>query len=325
MSAETPKSFQLSERNLKAALAPVSKELGGTDRSRLEAIVPLFKGEPLAKASLGDCLHKLFPGVETDKALTDFRAFRSRLNGNAQDAARPGEAPVIFEIDTKKGDVMQREVWFLGPDPADSQAAQFSEVGTSDLQPEAERVPLRAQPYQGIDLRTKIAIAFLSYAHDDKELVDDLWERVVKELHGIEDYTFEYWVDDRLLTGEDWHARIKDRVEGSHIGVLMASPSFLASDYIMEHEAPAFLDAQTKRIAFPAAIAGIDFDNMPEEFGSTQIFGYSPGPNDKRLNYAECTEEQKRAFAKDLGPRYRTPDPAARRICRAIANFKWLS
>ncbi len=60
----------------------------GTDRGRLEDIVPLFKGEPLAKASLGDCLHKVFPGVDTDKALTDFRAFRSRLNGNAQDAAR---------------------------------------------------------------------------------------------------------------------------------------------------------------------------------------------------------------------------------------------
>src|SRR5262245_54062737 len=86
----------VSEAKLRALLPPVLEELRATDRSRLEALLPLFA--PEGKARLSECLKTAFPGKSEKPALDGFKVFRSAINK----AALIAKVSAQFCVDTDK-------------------------------------------------------------------------------------------------------------------------------------------------------------------------------------------------------------------------------
>lgn len=74
---------KLRGKALRDAAGPWREELGKSDRERLDALVELSVGDDI---QLSDCLARLFPEMDTQKAQAALTSFRKRLN----DAANPG-------------------------------------------------------------------------------------------------------------------------------------------------------------------------------------------------------------------------------------------
>ena len=86
---------------------------------------------------------------------------------------------------------------------------------------------------------------FMSYAHVDNES-DDLKQRwldrflqFLSPLVRQEDLTV--WSDKEIKIGDDWHERIQAQLKAAKAVVLLVSPAYLASDYIVTNELPVLL------------------------------------------------------------------------------------
>jgi hypothetical protein len=79
---------------------------------------------------------------------------------------------------------------------------------------------------------------FVSYSHDDEKWKDRLLSNLrVLERQGAADI----WDTSELPAGADWSQEIEKAIRLSDIAVLLISPSFLASDFIVTKELPALL------------------------------------------------------------------------------------
>jgi len=79
---------------------------------------------------------------------------------------------------------------------------------------------------------------FLSWAHADHALKEDLVSRLRPRLKIAKRYNFTWWEDSLLHPGEEWGKGIDSRFEEGDYIVQLVSPSFLASDFIRNHEIP---------------------------------------------------------------------------------------
>lgn len=97
-----------------------------------------------------------------------------------------------------------------------------------------KRIPL---DYMSINLlsdnnKRKLRV-FFSYSHKDERYRDEL------EIHMAmlkRSGRIETWHDRKIVAGEDWDAKIKHELENADLVLLMISPDFLNSNYIMEQE-----------------------------------------------------------------------------------------
>jgi len=79
---------------------------------------------------------------------------------------------------------------------------------------------------------------FVSYSHDDEKWKD----RLVSHLRVLERQgAAAIWDTSELPAGADWSQEIEKAIRRSDIAVLLISPSFLASDFIVTKELPALL------------------------------------------------------------------------------------
>ena len=76
---------------------------------------------------------------------------------------------------------------------------------------------------------------FISYSKHDKDFADTL-QRRLKPL--VRQGKVETFYDQDLLAGADFDAEIKRRLGEADIILLLVSPDFLATDYIMDVEVP---------------------------------------------------------------------------------------
>jgi hypothetical protein len=79
---------------------------------------------------------------------------------------------------------------------------------------------------------------FLSWAHADHALKEDLVYRLTPRLKIAKKYDFIWWEDSLIYPGEEWKKGISSRFEESDYIVQLVSPAFLASDFIRNHEIP---------------------------------------------------------------------------------------
>lgn len=79
---------------------------------------------------------------------------------------------------------------------------------------------------------------FLSWAHADHVLKEDLVSRLTPRLKIAKKYDFIWWEDSLIYPGEEWKKGISSRFEESDYVVQLMSPAFLASDFIRNHEIP---------------------------------------------------------------------------------------
>jgi TIR domain len=77
---------------------------------------------------------------------------------------------------------------------------------------------------------------FVSYSHRDGK------DGVMTSLRPLEKLgLISLWADDRILPGDDWLKEIDSALAEATAAVLLISPHFLASDFIMERELPVLL------------------------------------------------------------------------------------
>ena len=77
---------------------------------------------------------------------------------------------------------------------------------------------------------------FISYAHADQR-----WrERVETHLNVLaREGQIDIWNDQKLEAGDNWLTRLNERMSHAGIAVLLISPKFLGSEFILNEEVPA--------------------------------------------------------------------------------------
>lgn len=79
---------------------------------------------------------------------------------------------------------------------------------------------------------------FVSYSHTDKEFLDGLLLHLKPlEKSGLIDA----WSDQRIKAGSLWKEEIEAALARAQVAVLLISPAFLASDFIVDNEMPPIL------------------------------------------------------------------------------------
>ncbi|WP_300566723.1 toll/interleukin-1 receptor domain-containing protein [Flavobacterium sp.] len=103
---------------------------------------------------------------------------------------------------------------------------------------------------------------FISYAHKDENLKDELIEHLsgLKNTNIISD-----WTDREILGGEKWDERIKKNLEDSKIILFLVSASFMSSNYINEIEIQQSIKMHKKgdAVIIPIIIRYCDFKSLP--------------------------------------------------------------
>lgn len=79
---------------------------------------------------------------------------------------------------------------------------------------------------------------FLSWAHADQVLKEDLVSRLTPRLKNVKRHDFARWEDSHILAGVEWSEEIGSRFDESDYVIQLVSPAFLASDFIRDHEIP---------------------------------------------------------------------------------------
>lgn len=84
--------------------------------------------------------------------------------------------------------------------------------------------------------RTKV---FLSYAH-----ADEPWRKLVAQQLGVleKQGLLDLWDDRKIRAGKDWHAEIHAEMSSAKVALLLVSPAFLNSDFILREEVPKLFD-----------------------------------------------------------------------------------
>ena len=81
-------------------------------------------------------------------------------------------------------------------------------------------------------------VVFVSYSREDEQ-----WRRRFVEMLKplVREHRLEVWSDDRMAVGYSWRPQLAKAIARAKAALLLVSPSFLASDFIMQQELPALI------------------------------------------------------------------------------------
>jgi WD40 repeat protein/uncharacterized protein YjbI with pentapeptide repeats len=287
---------------LRSAAVPWREELGKSDRERLDKLLALAVAEQIR---LADCLQALFPEMEVHKAQTAMASFRKRLNDAAQGEGH-ADLGLRFKVDDQKQSPPEKRFcWFTGPDPAVKQAERYSDEVTSDIQGKP-LVSAQGIPTTGTAMASKKKVVrfFVSYAHNDKTLVDALVKELRAHFASSSRYEVIPWIDHNIQIGELWRESIKKAIHDCEFGLLLVSPQFLASKFIGDHELPHFVGRPHNPKLKPVLPVGL----VPVSFGrhdlkgleEHQLFLFEPPRGEKRYYDQLPSGSKRRDFALHL-------------------------
>jgi len=74
---------------------------------------------------------------------------------------------------------------------------------------------------------------FISYSHKDKKWLDTIMTFLKPYTRGEK---VSVWSDEQIMPGARWDTEIKKQLETCRVVLLLVTPNFLASDYIVENE-----------------------------------------------------------------------------------------
>lgn len=133
--------------------------------------------------------------------------------------------------------------------PSVPNASENKDSAGETLRPTQEKVPINKplavidQLKKGLEQKKYFSksrdLVFVSYSRKNKEWV----ERLKKVLEpSIRRNNFKIWIDESDINpGENWENEIHSALNATKVAVLMLSPDFFASEFIMEVELPSFL------------------------------------------------------------------------------------
>lgn len=137
---------------------------------------------------------------------------------------------------------------------------------------------------------------FVSYAHTDQRTADDFLQRLRGQLAPSRHYDYTLWRDTMIEVGQRWHDEIQQALATCTIGLFLASPAFLISEYIVQHELPHFLGDAAKPV-IPIMLQAIDFQRHDlQGLEHYQFFML-----DRAKAFADCTTHTLRSrFARTV-------------------------
>lgn len=139
----------------------------------------------------------------------------------------------------------------------------------------------------------KPAPFFVSAAQDDMPLLNDLLGRLKSVLAASKNYEFCRWIFTEIGVGVEWSPEILAALERHRVGLLLVSPAFLASDYIVKKELPLLL--APGRIALPVQLKPVDMRRM-EMHGLDALQIFATRVRNERRAYSELGVGRREAF-----------------------------
>jgi hypothetical protein len=131
---------------------------------------------------------------------------------------------------------------------------------------------------------------FISYAHDDQHMADDLVLRLQQQLAPSRAYEHTLWRDTAIPVGERWHDEIVQAVEACHVGLLLVSPGFLGSHFIHDEELPRLI-GETKKPIIPVMLRPVSLERHDlKGLDEYQIYRL-----DRQKSYSECNNDRLRS------------------------------
>lgn len=130
---------------------------------------------------------------------------------------------------------------------------------------------------------------FISYAHKDAKRANEFLNELTEHLDVNVQYQFVPWKDEHdLIVGENWFEGIKKALDACDFGLLLLSPSFFKSQFILEHELSHFINntidpnTQLNKPIVPVGLEPFDFQ-FTETQGVLDYQTFLP-PNSKGQN-----------------------------------------
>ena len=142
---------------------------------------------------------------------------------------------------------------------------------------------------------------FLSWAHADQGLKEDLVSRLTPRLKNVKRHDFDWWEDSLIISGEEWEEEIYSRFDEGDYIVQLVSHSFLASDFIRDHEIPGLGKTPRKPI-LPLMLKSVPLNGDYEFHGIDrhQVF-FLRGAKGKPRVYGDLRRDaQKDRFANEF-------------------------
>ena len=136
---------------------------------------------------------------------------------------------------------------------------------------------------------------FVSYAHADADDVNRFNKVLRPQLATADGFRFEPWMDTEILPGEDWNLQIQTAANACDFGLLLVSPAFLSSKYIVEKELAPLL---AKPMVVPVGLHPIVFNGTMDLKGLAERQLYR---DPQGRTFDQCGRmHTRRAFALDL-------------------------
>ena len=107
---------------------------------------------------------------------------------------------------------------------------------------------------------------FLSYAREDREVVDQLSADLRSLGHTV-------WIDSRFAGGQPWWDEILRQIRDADVVVAAVSPAWCASR-VRRREAEYALSL--RKTVLPVSIRAVDMESIPLELAELQLVPYSP-------------------------------------------------
>jgi hypothetical protein len=144
---------------------------------------------------------------------------------------------------------------------------------------------------------------FISYARENRLMLEAFRPHLaaLKLSHGIE-----FWADPQIPAGSDWEEQIRQQIARSDWFMLLLTPAFIASSFIMEDELPAIRERRktTHGLVLPVVLLGCAWDLVAAELQAV--------PTDGKGRLKPIA---------DWKPRSNGYDQARRQICAAVDHY----
>jgi len=132
---------------------------------------------------------------------------------------------------------------------------------------------------------------FIAHAHLNGKLVQKFLQLLKAHLKINGRYEYEIWIDAKIVTGSEWDESIQE----SDLAILLLSPAFFSSDYILDKELPHLYQMtkmsdgkekiQLKKHIVPVGLVKINHNGNLNGINDTQIFLHKvPGKDGKFFN-----------------------------------------
>jgi WD40 repeat protein len=262
-------------QSLRKALEGIAEKLGTDDQKRLDNLLSASKSKEIR---LDVALQATFPGHANP--LPVFNNFQLRFNKLAQ----TNNNPVRLRKDNKKRDEpIDRTCWFIGPDPVVAKVTQFNQ-SNAQATPNSVYIPPDGLVSSSDAERRQPVRFFVSYAHGDghrheSELADSLIAFLKKHLALSKRYEFKLWTDRGIPLGSGWFQQIQNAIDECDFGLLLVSPAFFGSEFILKHELAHFLPDKSqpsRKPVIPVGLIKFGLDKELKGLGASQIY---LGPN----------------------------------------------